>query len=134
MHADKLDRIIDAVLTVLIQNDKVEQLADTMSRMKAFEQRKYLNAIIVFMIRQYFSIDVVSKDDTPLASSRTISGAASLIDTLTKDNDALKEHLGSVLTRSTIPTLDDSLSARRSVMATLAKDDGWCTRLPFGID
>jgi telomere length regulation protein len=118
----------------LVQNNSVEQLADTMSRMKTFEQRKYLNAIIVFMVRQYFSTDVASKDDTPLASSKAISGAASLIHTLTKNNDSLKEHLVSVLTRSTIPTLDDSLSARRSVMATLAKDDGWCTRLPFGID
>jgi telomere length regulation protein len=83
--------------------------------MKTFEQRKYLNAILAFVVTKYFSSEA----------------AAGLIHTFTKDNDVLKEHLVSSLTRSTIPTLDDSLFARRSVMAALAKDEGQSERVNF---
>jgi telomere length regulation protein len=92
--------------------------------MKTFEQRKYLNAILAFLARTYFLSEVFSKDDAPIPSSAAVSAAAGLIYALTKDNDALKEHLVSLLTRSTIPTLDDSLPGRRSIMAALAKDEG----------
>jgi telomere length regulation protein len=39
-------------------------------------------------------------------------------------NEVLKDHLVSSLTRSTIPSLDDSLATRRSVIAALAQDEG----------
>jgi telomere length regulation protein len=99
--------------------------------MKTFEQRKYLNAILAFVVTKYFSSEAVSKDDAPVPSSAIVSAAAGLIHTFTKDNDVLKEHLVSSLTRSTIPTLDDSLFARRSVMAALAKDEGQSERVNF---
>jgi telomere length regulation protein len=92
--------------------------------MKTFEQRKYLNAILAFLVKQYFSAEVLNNEDSPVSPSKTVSAAASLIHLLTKDNDVLKEYLVSSLTRSSIPMLDDSLSARRSIMAALGKDEG----------
>jgi telomere length regulation protein len=92
--------------------------------MRSFEQRKYLNAIVAFVAKTYFSTDTVSKDDAPVATSVAVSSAAALFHMLIKDNDVLKEQLVTSLTRSTIPALDDSLSARRSVLAALAKDEG----------
>lgn len=94
--------------------------------MKHFEQRKYLNAIIAAVVKQYLVSDVVDKDDVPVLASKTVSGAAGLLHNITKDNDVLKEHLIISLSRSTIPSLDDSLFARRSVMAVLGKDEGQC--------
>lgn len=91
--------------------------------MKTFEQRKYMNAIITFVAKHYFSNEVVNKDSL-VASSPVIDAAGGLFHDLIKDNDVLKEHLISTLTRSTIPVLDDSLSVRRSVVAALAKDHG----------
>lgn len=92
--------------------------------MKTFEQRKYLNAVIAFVDKQYFSSVMVSKEDVPISPSRVISGVAGLLHNLTKDNDILKEHLVSSLTRSTIPSLGDSLAACRCVIAALSKDEG----------
>ncbi|KAF1944138.1 hypothetical protein EJ02DRAFT_452746 [Clathrospora elynae] len=117
------DRIVGSLLPVLLDNGCIERLADLISCMKTFEQRKYMNAIIAFVVKQYFSTDIVSKNDASIASSKSISGAAGLIYTLARDNDVLKDHLVSSLTRSAIPALDDSLSARRSVIAALTKDD-----------
>jgi telomere length regulation protein len=99
--------------------------------MKTFEQRKYLNAILAFCVKQYFSTEVHSKDDAPISPSNNVSATAGLIHMLTKDNDFLKEHLVSSLSRSSIPMLDDSLSARRSFMAALAKDEGQSCGDPF---
>ena len=83
-----------------------------------------MNSFVAFIAKQYFAADVMGKEDVPIPSSTAISAAAALIYTLIKDNDVLKEHLVSTLTRSTIPALDDSLLARRSIVAALAKDEG----------
>jgi telomere length regulation protein len=76
------------------------------------------------VVKEYFFTDTFSKDDRPIAASSTVSSAAALFHTLIEDDDVLKEHLVSSLTRSTIPALDESLLARRSVLAALAKDEG----------
>ncbi|RMZ66885.1 telomere length regulation [Pyrenophora seminiperda CCB06] len=109
--------------TELINSDRVENLTRLMTQLKTFEQRKYMNCIVAFIAKTYFATEVVSKDDAPIPYSRTVSAAAALVYTLIKDNDVLKEHLVSSLTRSTIPALDDSLSARRSILAALAQDE-----------
>ena len=83
-----------------------------------------MNATITFVVKHFFSSYVFSKTDVPIAHHRTISGAAGLFSVTIKDNDVLKDHLVSSLTRATVPLLDDSLAARRSVVAALAKDDG----------
>jgi telomere length regulation protein len=95
-----------------------------MQRMKSFEQRKYLSAVVAFAVKQYFPSDMAERDDTPVPASKAVSGAARLLYEFTKDNELLKDHLVSLLTRSTIPSLDDSLAARRSVIATVAQDEG----------
>jgi hypothetical protein len=92
--------------------------------MKAFEQRKYFNAVIFCIAKEFFNSEIDSQEDAPIVSSPTISGAASLLHTFVNENDILKEHLVSSLTRSTIPSIDDSLAIRRSVIAALAQDEG----------
>jgi telomere length regulation protein len=119
-----LDRIVGALASTLIALDSSKLLADCVSRLKPFEQRKYLNALIAFSLKQYFSSDIVHHNEEPASASKTISGAASLFHSLVKGNEGLKDHLVSILTRSTIPALDDSLAARRSLMAALAQDEG----------
>lgn len=95
-----------------------------LSRLKSFEQRKYFNAVIDFLVKHYFSSDITEREDVPIPASKAVSGTASLIFNLTRNNATLREYLVLSLTRSTIPSLEDSLPARRSAMAALSKDDG----------
>jgi telomere length regulation protein len=122
--ADYLDRVVSSLASTLIESDSTELLVDCISQLKPFEQRKYLNSLITFIVKRYFSSDIVHHDGGLLPTSKTISGAASLLHSLVKENEALKDHLASTLARSIIPSLDDSLAARRSVMAALAQDEG----------
>ena len=102
----------------------MNSFADLIGRMKAFEQRKYFNAVLVGIAKQYFQSEIVNKEDTSIASSPVISGAACLLNNFIKTNDILKDHLVSSLTRSAIPSLDESLALRRTVVAALAQDEG----------
>lgn len=111
-------------MQMIISDGSVDRLERLISQMKTFEQRKYMNAIITFVAKRYFANETVNKSDSLVASSDTVDAVAGLIYALVKDNDVLKEHLVSILTRSTIPVLNDSLSARRSVVAASAKDHG----------
>lgn len=121
---DREDRVIGSLTSTLIDTDSVMLLADVMLRLKAFEQRKYLNAVITFVVKQYFPSDMSQHDDTPVVASAMVSGVANLIHALVKDSEGLRDHLISILARSNIPSLDDSLDARRSVMAALSQDEG----------
>lgn len=96
--------------------------------MKAFEQRKYLNAVIVHTAKSFFQSEVISKEDAAIQKSHVISGAACLINHFIDGSEILKDHLVSSLTRSTIPSLDESLAVRRAVIAALAQDEGWYRR------
>jgi telomere length regulation protein len=122
--ANSSDRIVSSLFRALIDSSSLERLPNLLPRMKTFEQRKYLNAIVVLVTKEYFSVENVLRDDASIAVSSTVSSAAALFYTLIKDNDVLKEHLVSLLSRSTIPALDESLLSRRSALAALAKDDG----------
>ncbi|OAL55732.1 hypothetical protein IQ07DRAFT_627780 [Pyrenochaeta sp. DS3sAY3a] len=115
--------VVDSLISALLRSDRVELFTNMLSRLKSFEQRKYFNAVIDFLVKQYFSTDIIEKEDVPIPASKAVSGTASLIFNLTRNNAALKEYLVSSLTRSTIPSLEDSLFARRSAIAALAKDD-----------
>ncbi|KAF2132660.1 hypothetical protein P153DRAFT_309193 [Dothidotthia symphoricarpi CBS 119687] len=117
------DRVVGSLCSILIDDDRIETLRDFMSRMKTFEQRKFLNAVIAFVDKQYFPSIMVDKEDTSITASKPISSVAGLLYSLTKDNDVLKEHLVSALAKSTIPSLSESFAARRSVIAALSKDD-----------
>jgi telomere length regulation protein len=123
-YTDNPDRVVGSLTSTLLYADSAMLLAGAMSRMKTFEQRKYLSAIISFIVKQYFSFDIIHHDDAPIPKLKSVSGVASLLHTLTKDNDGLKDHLASIVTRSNIPSLDDSLAARRGIMAALAQDEG----------
>jgi telomere length regulation protein len=115
---------MNSLVPNLIDTGSVERLTNLLSQIKTFEQRKYLTAIVTFVAQQYFSTEMVVKDEAPIFTSVTVSSAAALFHILVKDNDVLKDHLVSSLTRSTMPALDESLSTRRSVLAALAKDEG----------
>ncbi|KAH7399295.1 telomere length regulation protein-domain-containing protein [Pyrenochaeta sp. MPI-SDFR-AT-0127] len=116
------DRVVGSFLPSLIDNCDLEDFTDLLIKMKSFEQRKYLNALTNFAVKQYLSSDVASKDDTHLTSSTPVSGVAAVFYSIIKSSGLQKEHFVSSLTRSTIPSLDDSLAARRSVIAALATD------------
>lgn len=102
-----------------------------MRRLKSFEQRKFLNAIVACTIKQHFSFDVIARIDAQIPSSELVSGVASLFHTLVETNDVLKEHMVSLLIRSNVPSLDDSLSARRAIMAALAQDESKSSNLLY---
>lgn len=121
-----LDRIASALFPNLLDSHGTVVFTDLLIKMKSFEQRKYLDAMIHWAIKQYLSSDHVSKDDAHIPASKPISSVAALFYSIIKGNDLHKEHFVSILTRSTIPSLDDSLAARRSVIAALATDPGWC--------
>ena len=122
--AKKPDRIVHSSLSHLIDNGSAELFAILLCKLKGFEQRKYLNGAITFVVRRYFASHVANNDEKPFPTSKTVSAAASLLYLIAKDNDVVKEYLVSLLTRSTIPLLDDSLVARRGVIAALSKDEG----------
>ena len=119
---------------MLLTTDSVELLVDLVSQLKPFEQRKYLSSIIAFIVKQYFSSDHVNHEDVSIPASKTVCAAARLLQTLTKDSDVRKDHLLSLLMRSTLPSLDDSLAARRSVMAALAQDEGEALPCQYCVD
>ena len=118
--------MISLVLRLLIDEDQVEMFSEMLSRLKSFEQRKYINAAMTFVGRQYFQSGIITREDAPIQPSQTISGTACLLESIIKDSELLKEHIVSSLTRPSIPALDDSLALRRSVLAVIARDEGWC--------
>jgi telomere length regulation protein len=115
------------MLLDMIGTAAIQFLCTYLGKMKVFEQRKYLNAIITFIVKDCFGPTLEIKEDTPIKITPRISNAASLIHRLVKNNDVLKEHLVSSLTKSVVPVLNDSVSARRSVIAAIAQDEGKCT-------
>ncbi|KAH8732829.1 telomere length regulation protein-domain-containing protein [Phaeosphaeriaceae sp. PMI808] len=117
------DRVVGSLIAKLLVADSVKLLADLISRLKPFEQQKYLDAVIVFTIKKYLSSDQVHSGDLFISASKTVSGVASLLYAITKGNDSQMDHLVSLLTRSTIPSLDDSLAVRRSIMAVVSQDE-----------
>jgi telomere length regulation protein len=92
--------------------------------MKAYEQRKYFNEILKFTADRYLGSTVEGKGYEAPRPSLAVSAVAGLLHNLIKDNELLRDHLVTTLTRSSIPALDGSLAARRSVIAALAQDDG----------
>lgn len=100
-----------------------------MGRLKAFEQRKYFNSVVSYIAKRFFGSEMVSKEDVPVTHSATVSGAACLFDMFLQSNEALRDHLVSSLTRSTIPSLNESLATLRAVIAALAQDEGQCEEL-----
>lgn len=112
------------MLLAMIESDSVTVFASLSQKMKAFEQRKYINAIISVLAKDYLN---TIGEHTELAlseSSPVLAGVTTLISKLCRDNDTLKEHLVTSLTKSGITALDDSLATRRSVIAVIAKGEG----------
>jgi telomere length regulation protein len=119
-----IDRVVGSLTSTLLNTDSALLLADLISQLKSFGQQKYLGSVIAFIVKQYFASGNIRPDDATISGSKTVSAVASLLHVLVKNNESLKDYLVSILTRSTIPSLGDSLAARRSVMAAVAQDEG----------
>lgn len=120
----KSDKAVDAMISELIKSDRVQMFTNALLTMKGFEQRKYFDAILCFVAKTYFSFENVVKDDKAISLSSTIAGSASLLKHVMKDSEMLQDHAVKILTQSTIPLLDDSLGARRSIIAVVAREEG----------
>ena len=108
-----------------IVKDETSQILEIfLTKMKIHEQRKYLNSVITVLTSRYLSTISEAREDSPLESLNPISGAAAILCAITKNSDLLKDHIVTALTKSALPALDDSLAARRSVIAAIAQDDG----------
>jgi telomere length regulation protein len=120
---------------IMVKDETTTILENFLPKLKTHEQRKYLNSVITIMASKHLSSISDVREDLPLRPSPTISGAAAVLRVLIKDSDLLKDHIVSMLTKSTLPALDDSLAARRSVIAAIAQDDGkWkCNRVVVAI-
>jgi telomere length regulation protein len=108
----------------MVEDETARILENFLPKLKTHEQRKYLNSVITIMVSKHLWRISDLREDLPLRSSPTISGAAAVVRILIKDSDLLKDHVVNTLTKSTLPALDDSLAARRSVIAAIAQDDG----------
>ncbi|KAL1603482.1 telomere binding protein [Paraconiothyrium brasiliense] len=117
------DQTIRSMLLVMIDSNSISAFTSLLHKMKAFEQRKYLNAIITVLSNHYLNAIGDNTTRPVVESSPRIGGVAALVNELIRDNDTLKEHLVTSLTKSGIPALDDSLSGRRSVIAAIANDE-----------
>jgi telomere length regulation protein len=119
------------MLLVVIESDSVTAFTSLLHKMKVFEQRKYLNAIISVISKHYLNKTSENTAASLSESSPLLAGVIALVSELIKGSSTLTEHLVASLTRSGIPALDDSISARRGVIAAIAKDEGRTTSHVF---
>jgi telomere length regulation protein len=108
----------------MVKDEASRILEVFLPKLKTHEQRKYLNSVITVLTNKHLSTISESREDSSLKPSKLISGAAAILCALIKNSDLLKDHVVTTLTKSALPALDDSLAARRSVIAAIAQDDG----------
>ncbi|KAF2875043.1 telomere length regulation protein-domain-containing protein [Massariosphaeria phaeospora] len=117
------DRIAESITSTVIRDESTQTFEGFLRKLKAFEQRKYLDAVIAYVAKQYCKSIVGKGEDVPEESSPTISGIATLLRRLVKENELLEDHLVITLTKSTVAALDDSIAARRGVIAAVAQNE-----------
>jgi telomere length regulation protein len=118
------DQFVRSMLSSIIGHGSATVFSSFFGKMKAFEQQKYLNSVIASLSKQYLNIAVETREESLAASSSPVAAVASFINELIEHNDAMKDHLVMALVRSALPSLEDSIAVRRSVIAVLAKDEG----------
>lgn len=117
-------RLVGSITEVLVVEASTATLEKFLPTLKAHEQRKHLNATLAFTAQRYLARVPGTKDDAALQASQQVSAVAALLYDMVKNNELLREHAVTVLTRSSSPALDDSLPTRRSLIAAIAHDDG----------
>ncbi|KAF2468184.1 uncharacterized protein BDR25DRAFT_290857 [Lindgomyces ingoldianus] len=117
------DRVIASIVLSMVNSESSMILKEFLPKMRAHEQRQYLNSAISFLAKHYLASIIDSREDSPLKPSPAISAAAAIVHELIKGNEALEDHTVLLLTSSALPVLDDSLAARRSVIAALAQNE-----------
>jgi telomere length regulation protein len=123
LYAKFLGHIMDSMLLCVLSTGSVDSFAVMIGKMKTFEQRKYLHAILTCVTKQHFNSALIQKENRSTEPSVIVSAVAALIHTLVKNSETLRETLVSALTKSSVPALDDSLLARRSVVVAVAQDE-----------
>ena len=118
------DRIVTSILLVVIETQSIENLEIQVSKLKPHEQRKYLNSVIAFLVNTYFASTTENKNDTPLETTKSLSGATRLIHNLIKRSEVLQDHLVDSLTKSPLSAIECSLNMRRSVISTISQEEG----------
>ncbi|KAF1999545.1 hypothetical protein P154DRAFT_620965 [Amniculicola lignicola CBS 123094] len=118
-----LDCVVGSIVEILIEHDSQNLFATYLTKLKAHEQRKYLNSTVTYTTKKYIGSNVGFNKTLPPETPSSVSALAALFNSLVKDNDLLKDHLVTSLINSSIPALDDSLYARRSAISAVAQDD-----------
>ena len=118
------DQFVRSMLSSTIEHGSVNVFSSTFGKMKAFEQQKYLNAIIISLSKQHLNVGVETREASLAANSSPVAAVAYFINELVEHNDSMKDYLVTALVRSVLPSLEDSIAIRRSVIAVLAKDEG----------
>ena len=108
----------------MVDEGSTEKFERCLRSLKAHEQRKYLHSMISCITTKYLDSVVEGIKGIPLKPSIAISGAASLLHILIQSNELLQDHVVTTLVQSSTPGLDDSLPARRSVLAAIAQHEG----------
>ncbi|KAF2750653.1 hypothetical protein M011DRAFT_516990 [Sporormia fimetaria CBS 119925] len=115
--------IVASIVERAVKNQSVGALKEVLIKLKKFEQQKYMTALLTYIPRGYFGSTISAKDKSSLQPSSMVSGTARLLHDLVSENDVLEEFLVTVLVRGKTLALDNTLQARRSIIAVLAKDD-----------
>ena len=128
IFTDLADRIVGSIVDLMVTEESTTIVEKFLPTLKAYEQRKYMDAIISFAAHRY-SGPLESKDGIIIGTSPTISAVGKLIHNIIKNNETLRDHVVTILTKSNISALDDSFATRRSVVAAIAQDDGKPARI-----
>ena len=111
-------------MAFIIKERSPKVLEEFLPCLKAHEQRKYINSIITCITKHYLKTTIESKEDVPIRSSVAISSVAYLLHCLIRNNEVLKDHIVTILVQPSVPALDESLPARRGLLAAIAQDEG----------
>jgi telomere length regulation protein len=118
------EHVVISMVTSTIDGSAPQLLNLYLRKLKAHEQRKYFDAILTLFATKYLNSIQHHMNDAPLENSVVIAGVAALIYDLIKEHELLQDHVVTLLTRSTLVALDDSLATRRSAIAAIAKVEG----------
>lgn len=126
-----LDSLIETLLKTLpLQNPEfLSPLRRLITNLPAYQQRTFLVSVLQFLDRQFLqeSSQMQTVDDLRRLS-KNISSCAGLIREIVSGNAMLLEHLTEMCIKLEGNALVISLPLRRSVLASLANDEGMDAR------
>jgi telomere length regulation protein len=115
--------VVGSILRIVFDEASTRLLSEFLPSLPVHDQRHFLNSVIAFLSKKYFG-SIVEGAELLSGEDPKISGVAYVIHELICNNGVLKDHIVAILTTSTFSALDDSLSARRGIIAAIAQDEG----------